>query len=524
MELNLPQMMVQMIQANEMWLLWARGTGKTVGGIAPTMSRLATAMPGHLSGVFGQSFAHLDSNIMPKLLLGLQQCGYVKDQHYVAGVKPPKEWPPCLYPIKKWDRTITWHNGTVFHQVSLHEKGSANAYDFQSGIFDEIKLLDPKQLEDEVMPTFRGFEHLFGHLPEYLAKIFATDKLGDYAAVKWILDKRKLMDREKVDTVLRLQLHLNDLLFQYNDESTSEYERRKIWGTMRKIQARLNLLRKDLVYVSEANAMDNIKQLGPKWLADKQKSMGEYEFKVAIMNEDPMMSSQSFYPGLSGANVYEAHDGTDYRPDRPIFLTFDYQHSITPISVIQPHQLPWENKPSINFINEFYVLHPQGIEEAIDKFCLHYFTHQNKVINYVYDHTAIGERPSAQPVKDIVVQHFRKKGWAVVEHYTGAPPQHYMKYERMKTWMEGPEAQTRLIRFNKARCPKTMISMAGAGTVIKGGKTQKEKKFELVSRYPKLDQSETTHFSDCVDMALWYFFGLNNMGTQANPVPIPGTR
>lgn len=511
--------MVQMIQANETWCLWGRGTGKTVGALAPWMSRIAESMPGHLSGIFGKTFEHLDNNIMPKLLLGLQEAGYIKDVHYVVGTKPPKNWQPCLYPIKKYDRTLTWHTGTTFQQVSLFEKGSANAFDFQSGIFDEAKYMDQQQLEDEVFPTFRGFDHIFGHKPEYLAKIFATDKLEDYMKIKWILDKRKLMDHKRVETVLKLQMCLNDL----EAESAIAGVRRKIIISRdrRAINQRLQMLRRDMIYVSEAKAIDNVKNLGKKWFADKKRMMSDYEFSVAIDNKDPSMAAQGFYPGLSPHNLYEDNISNDYLEEKPFFIAMDYQHSISPMTVAQVHTLHGEVKPSVNFINEFYELHPKGLEDTIDAFCNHYRHHRAKVVYYIYDHTAVGDRVSAKPVKDIVVTTFRKKGWSVVECYTGQAPKHFMKYEKMKNWMEEKQAtQLRNIRFNQAKCIYTMISMQGSGTIIKNGQTQKNKQYELTHRYPKVDQRETTHFSDCVDMVLWYFFGLTSVQQASNTAPL----
>ena len=491
-----------MVQANETWCLWGRGTGKTVGGIGPRMAQFAEAMPGHLSGIFGKDFETLEKNILPKFIQGMEMAGYYRDQHFVIGRKPPAHWPKCLYSIKKWDRTIAWHNGTVFQEISMHNKGSANAFDFQSGIFDEVKFMDPMQLEDEVYPTFRGFDKLFGHLPEYLGKIYATDKYEDYLKVKWILDMRKKVDHRKVNAVIKLQLHLSELYGKLETAGATKWQLQKY---IRQIQQRLQLLRKDLIYVSEASATDNKENLGNKWLADKKRTMGEYEFRVAIMNEDPMTAEDSFYPGLTDANVYQ--DVNDYDPSRPLIISLDYQHSVTPMTVVQKAILPTESKPSINFINEFYTLHPKGLEECITAFCQYYAGHLNKSVYYIFDQTAIGERQSAARYKDIVVQSFRAKGWNVVECYTGMPPLHYMKYEKMKTWMQGPEAQTTLVRFNK-RCEKTLISMQASGAVVENGKTRKDKSFENTSRYPSLDQSETTHFSDCVDQQLWYWFGL----------------
>jgi hypothetical protein len=45
-----------------------------------------------------------------------------------------------------------------------------------------------------------------------------------------------------------------------------------------------------------------------------------------------------------------------------------------------------------------------------------------------------------------------------------------------------------------------LISLRNAKTKIgPDGKTKKDKKYENTTRYPDMDQSETTHFSDAFD-------------------------
>jgi hypothetical protein len=507
-------MMVQMVQSNETWLLWGRGTGKTVGGIGPWMARVAEAMPGHLSGLFGKDFETLEKNILPKFIQGMELAGYYRDQHFVVGKRPPSRWPNCLYSIKRWDRTIAWHNGTVFQEISLFNKGSANAFDFQSGAFDEVKFMDPGQLEDEVYPTFRGYEKLFGHLPEYLSKIYATDKYADHVQIKWILNKRSRHDQRKVETVIRLQLHLNDLYLMLPKAGRNKG---KTMAAIRQIESHLRELRKDLVFVSEASARTNIENLGKRWLTDKRRTMAKYEYAVAIENEDPIKAEDSFYPSLTEESFYGPEVVIDVIPTQPFVIALDYQHSVTPLLVTQALQLIGQSKPSVNFVKEFYTTPPEGISECIKQFCRYYTAHANKVAYYVYDATATGARQSAKRFKDIVIDELRRNGWHVVECYIGDPPDHFLKYQSIKRWMEGPDDQAYLVKFNKAKCPKTEISMQGAGAIVVNGKTKKDKKYEQTNRFKSIDQTETTHFSDVVDQLLWYWFG------TGKAITMPGT-
>lgn len=116
-----------------------------------------------------------------------------------------------------------------------------------------------------------------------------------------------------------------------------------------------------------------------------------------------------------------------------------------------------------------------------------------------------------------ITNELRRNGWAVVECYIGDPHDHYLKHQSIKRWMEGPEDQGYLVRFNRARVPKTEISMQGAGAIVFNGKTKKDKKYEQTARFKSIDQTETTHFSDVVDQLLWYWF---NTGRAIN---MPGT-
>jgi hypothetical protein len=50
------------------------------------------------------------------------------------------------------------------------------------------------------------------------------------------------------------------------------------------------------------------------------------------------------------------------------------------------------------------------------------------------------------------------------------------------------------------RGPKLITSITSAAAKTMNGKTEKDKEFENTKKYPGLDQSETTHFSDCFDM------------------------
>src|SRR5215217_963627 len=86
---NGPQLKAALVMCNEMWCLWARGTGKTVGVIAPWILHKVENMPRSNGGLIGKSFTDLETKILQPLFLAFEMFGIEKDIHYTYGKKPP---------------------------------------------------------------------------------------------------------------------------------------------------------------------------------------------------------------------------------------------------------------------------------------------------------------------------------------------------------------------------------------------------------------------------------------------------
>jgi hypothetical protein len=497
---NIPQMIVQMVNATIMWILWGRGTGKTVGPLAWFLADRAEKMPGHTGGIFGKSFEDLEKKIMPKLVKGLADLGYQDGVDYVYDKKPPAHFGKPITPAVTYKQHLFWHNGTVFALVSLFQKGSANAYDFQSGIFDEIKLMSPIQLEDEIFPTFRGSElhkERFGHMCEYLSQIFATDKMEDPLLIEWILKKREQVEPDRVEQILSLQDLLNEEYIKYY--SATDKQKPPIEKSIAELEFYLNRYRKNAVYVSEASALDNIHVLGEDWLRNKERNMSKYVFDVAILNKDPEAVTEGFYPDLD-KDVHEYEMDNDYDPNQPLIISSDYQHSVSPIPIAQLSVLPGNKKKTLNFIDEVFTLSPEGLEAAVSKFCERYKDHKKKVVYYTTDMNACAQRQSAESFNVIVKNILKEYKWTVHEVYTGAPTRHFWRYTRMKFFLGNAVGTPYEIRFNSKKCPFLLFALKNAKTKTNSkGETEKEKKYENTNRYPEANQAQTTHFTDAYD-------------------------
>jgi hypothetical protein len=504
-----PHYLTRLVRANETYMLAGRGTFKTSRGIALYMIDMIYEMPKSTGVCVGLSFEHLGDNTLPPLLQALDEFGFEHGVHYIVGKKPPSDWPRPLLKVKdgKYDHIISWHNGTIVYMVSLVKKASANGISAQWGFFDEAKFMDERELNDEIFPIFRGNKKWFGSSSGYLSKLFATDKKADPVKIKWLLNKRKLQDQNKIRACIALQLRLNELEAELAEASK---KRQKELAPMIELEKRrLTRLRSNLVYVTELSAYDVLYAHGEKWLKDKKRNSTQHEFNVIYENKDPDKPGDSFYPSFDQA-IHSYENDYDIDPGKPLILTGDYQHSISPFNVAQIGQIPGMDGGCLKYVDEVYTLaNPNedpkpngngkqgGLSDAVQLFCDRYKGHIRKTVYYVYDHTAVGKRGMDEEThKDKVMRVLKSNGWHVIEVYTGMAPDHYIKYTDTDDWLNHKDETAMRIMINR-RCEKLIISITGAPAKSKNGKTEKDKRGEQEGA---LDQSETTHFSDTFDM------------------------
>jgi hypothetical protein len=509
-----PHYIARLVRANETYMLAGRGTFKTTRGIALYVIDMIYEMPRSTGAGFGLSFEHLDTNTIPPLLHAFEEFGFRNGEHYVVGKKPPAHWPRPYSGIlnDKYERVLSWHNGTAAYMVSLTRRAGANALSVQWGFFDEAKFMNEQVLIDEIFPIFRGNEETkkrFQHSSGYLSKFFATDKQADPVSIKWLLKKRKLQDQRAIEIVITLQLHLNELKITFNKAGVNA--RQKMRPQIAEIEIKLAKLRSSLVHVVEVSAYDVLYAHGEKWLKDKKRNSSEHDFKVIFENKDPDTPGQSFYPDFDPLiHCYTADDDID--PNKPLIIASDYQHSIAPIAVCQVAKLPGIDNLSLNYVDNVYAMPDYKkenlseaellqvtkgeLQEAAQLFCDRFRHHPTKKVFYIFDQTATGRRVNADQYFVMVKKILRKNGWKVIDVYTGEVPEHYMKHQDTREWLTHSDAGTMAIRIHR-RCTKLIISITGAAAETKNGQTKKRKKDETEAT---LDQSETTHFSDCFDM------------------------
>jgi hypothetical protein len=488
---------IQLVDANETFLFGSRGSFKSSVGLSLYNLRRVFEMPRSTGVGVGISFNNLYENTLPPFKAFLLEKGFVEDVHFTISKPPPRSWPTPYIGVvdRTYKNTMTWYNGTSKQFISLMRKASANGVSAQWGDFDEVKFMSQKVLTDYIFPIFRGNEKHFRHCSGYLSKFFLTDKNADPGKIQWLLNKRDQVDQRKVDIVIALQIELDRLKALYNQAGKGKKLEIKV--QIHAVETRLAILRARMVYVSEINADDVKPILGKAWYDDKRKNTSTYEWDIIYLNKDPSRPENTFYPAWDLKRHVHSTAG-DIRKDTPLIIASDYQHTVAPIPVAQLSVLPGQSTMSLNFIDDPYTLHPKGLRDAVKLFCTRHADHECKQVYYVYDHTAIGERVDADRYCAIVVDELENNGWQVYEINIGQAPGHFDKYTDTIDWMSEEKPDCIPIRIH-CRCTKLIKSVTGAGAKIVGKETKKDKSVEIQAG---LDQSETTHFSDAMDMIL----------------------
>jgi hypothetical protein len=482
--LNTPQALVHLINANKTYLLWGRGSGKSSGALGPRTIHLANVMPRAQIGIICPSYIMAKQNILPNIIgYWKNNMGLKEGVDFVVFKKPPLNFREPIYPVYEYDHVITFKNGTSFCVISLAITGSANGFNLQALIGDEAKFFDEKRLREEVFPVLRGCYKEFGHLPEYRSEFYCTDKLGKN--IRWLLNKKILHYQKLIDIVLSVQLTINELNIKFT-ETKSEYARAKAL----KLQAEVDAIKRNLVYVSESTAYDNAHNLTPKFFIDMKNELSEYQYAIAIGNKDPNYVEDCFYPSLSTSVLY--FDNTDVKEDKPFIVAFDYQFRISPMVVAQVYSRL--DRQSINVVDSLFELYPNGIPEVIKAFSLKYKNKRNRIIYYIYDHTAVERKSGVKRHSEVVREELLKYNWVVIDKYIGQAPDHHAKYQSIDNALK--QKRDYGLYINQFTNKYLLLSMQQSKAIIVSGKTAKDKSSEKDLNFPP---QESTHLSDTFD-------------------------
>lgn len=455
--------------------------------------------------------------------------GFVRGIDFVVGQRPPKSWTaePLVAP-EEWKHTMAWANGTVIYFISQDGVGNPNSLSLQWGIVDETKLIDKPRFDTDLMPTLRGYRHLWEHLPEYKSLLFMTDQPTDPEG-QWIWEKEKLMDSEKVQMILRLHASINDASAKLKEAKSArmqeEYQQK-----IGRLLEYMRRLRMGLVYYIEANVRANIHVLGLDFVRQQERGLPRNVFEVSILNKRNMQVVGGFYGLLSARHCYtrfadgylrklsagDDHDldcrqDGDIDPNQPLYIGMDHGASINCMSIGQG------NRQKVRIINFMYVLHPETTEELAVQFCNYYAPHQskNKEVVFIFDQTAIAESGKASNItyKKEMVDVLVSRGWKVTEMYLGRTPGHSDRYKLWSRYLKLiPDPGYGTVMFNETHTEVLRIAMYGAKAL--NGRKDNEIKKDKKSERQNIPQQKATHPTDSADILLW---GITRQKEQRKP-------
>jgi len=508
--LNIPQILVQLINAIITICIWGRGTGKSEGVIAPWLIERVFAMPRSKGILIGPTYQHILSNTLPQILEMWERMGYYRDVHYIIGRKPPKAWQwldPYAAPLAS-KHVIYWFNGSCIVLVSQDRvvNSAGPSVDYIAG--DEAKHLDFDKLQ-ETFQTNRGNRQYFGHLACHHSILFCTD-MPTSPKSKWIFEYENMVDDEAIELVLAIQHEIILLRNELNEESRVTYQQ-QIAKQIKEYENILNLIRMGdeegenrLVYFSEFSTLENLEVVGESFIRDAKRNLPDLKFRASILNERVRKESGMFYPMLDEDRHYyfafnytkldqigynfdqitkqAYHQDADVQANQPLDIALDYNAKINSLVVGQADGRKYR---TLNFL---FVLSPLMLKDVVLKFIEYYKDHPCKEVNYYYDSTAVGSNAQLGDYAfcNVVIDTLREADWVVYEFYLGNGPGYETRYEMFNNALRGV-AGLPIPVFNRNNCDSLLTSMEN--TMTRQGKTG----FEIDKRSENDDNIPPNH-------------------------------
>lgn len=521
-ELNVPQFTFNLIQPHIGVCVWARATGKSEGPVASYVYNCVTKMPGSNGFIQGATYASVEGKIVPALKSGLLRLGLEENKHYWIEKKPPAHLhiPPSLRdPATSYKHYIKFWNGTGVYLLSQDKASLSNGIRTQWGVVDEAKLINKQDFDAVTAPTMAGGDHLWGeqspfHLAEYQSILFCTD-MPNHSSGKWILDYEKLMEPNKIDLILQAQLEIEKLKVKLKENPKDIYSKNEL----KEYQKLSNELRRQTVYFSMANAIDNIGFIGMDYLKNQRTILEDTKYRLQILNQKLIRDEKGFYfainpdengyPDLINYSYYDTLNGTppyqrdcrwdgDINTSAPLEIAFDHNSILNCVVTAQ------ETPSEVRLLNSMWVMKPQKLKDCITQWHEYYKYHQkgNKNLYYWHDATSIGDNNKGDiPTSTTVVNMLAALGWNVIIRYIGQIGSHKSRHHFWEVFATQQEKRLPKFRYNRTNAASWETSAFNAGVIKLGNKLKKDKSSERPDS--SVHPSEATHLSEAADILFY---------------------
>jgi hypothetical protein len=535
--LNRMQREVMLVNAHSLFVVAARGTGKSEGIDAVRLLQNIWSMPGSTGGLISPSYAKAFANTLPAICKALADWGYIQNLHYYVGRKAPQSANfklPKRPPLQEaWSNCLHFWNGTVMVILSFSNGMSANSMSLDWLLGPEAKFLNYDKIKSEINPANRGNNELFGDSPWHHSVSYTTDmptaKIG-----RWILDKQAEMSTEHIELIKYLYAKIKRL--EAYPEDTNYYRSklknlRADLAIARRYQPpviqKTGKLREYTVFYGEYDVFDNLEVLGEDFIWEMYRDSPALVWRTAFLNERLLRVSNCFYSALDDEkHFYIPQDPTgsdfeefsskngksencmedyDLAPMQPLYVAFDANAAISSVCVAQVEDRKMKTLCSM------FVKTPLKLQELVDKLCKYYETKFKREVVFYFDHTFVWKSATSDDsYSDIIIKQFEKNGWEVTPVYIGHQPPYEWRHINIDKALKGA---TELLfpTFNLYNNEFLKIAMEQTG--VRTGKNgfEKDKSLEKLDDSQENPDEYKTHITDAWDTL---FYGLNVFPTE----------
>ena len=277
--INPAQLAFWMMPAKNKYAIYSRGTGKSVM-VGLEIDENVRIMPRGVTTLAQATYGQALTKTLPSSFKMLEQLGYkkydsnTKQGDYVVCRKPPEGWYLPYEHLLSFEHCITFSNGHTLY--ILTQDGNSRGPNADYNITDEALTIDKEQFDQEVTPTNRGNEHIFGRLsPKPIYKHHGNTFVSSMpyeANQKWLLEPAKYYEEERGirlfevwNQIVKLQLQLIDAKLQ-NDKSLF----REIWNETVRLRRTIQpFVSKDGTLFILASIFDNVANVGMSYILNQ---------------------------------------------------------------------------------------------------------------------------------------------------------------------------------------------------------------------------------------------------------------
>lgn len=534
------------------YFIHSRATGKSfiAGSVIDDNVR---SMPRGITTLAQATIGQALTKTLPSAFKMLEMLGYkrwdpiTKTGDYVVCRQPPEGWYRPYEHIMSFEHCITFSNGHCLY--ILTQEGNSRGPNADYNITDEALTIDKEQFDQEVAPTNRGNEHIFGkrslnpvykhHGNTFLSSMPYTQEQ------RWLLEPAEYYEKERGirlfdvwNRMVRLQMQLIDAKLAKDVKLFKD-----IWNeTVRLRQTITPFVSRDGVLFSLGSIFDNVANIGMSYICDQYRLMEKLSFMVEILNYMiekvdgcyyQLDERHVYYNAINDSYIRDFAENTDYdwrklggnddsrrdldcNPNLPLEITCDWGSAASFMEVAQERNFDFVTKmlteqPVDNNINEFFVKPDDSddtmVNSLIDKFCDFYRYHINKTVHFYRDKYGDARRANSKKTYNVIaIQRLERHGWTVIQHtHHGIEPPQHDKYLLWAAILAESDPRFPKKRFNGNRCRYTLISMNNTRVIEdSSGKFTKDKRSE---RNKSVLPEQATHLGDAVDKRIWTKYG-----------------